>query len=133
VTASAGLLDTSVLIATERGRVLRTDALPDEWSISVVTLGELQAGVLAAQSADSRARRLKTLAAVGGLEALPVDAAAALEWARLRVVLAEAGRSMPLNDLWIAAVGISNGLPVVTQDADFTVLDDLGELEVILV
>ena len=45
---SRGLLDTSVLIATETGRPLDIDALPDEVFISVVTIAELQAGVLAA-------------------------------------------------------------------------------------
>jgi hypothetical protein len=39
---SRGLLDTSVLIATETGRPLDTDALPDELFISVVTIAELQ-------------------------------------------------------------------------------------------
>lgn len=48
IAPSRGLLDTSVLIATEEGRPLDTDALPDEVFISVVTIAELQAGVLAA-------------------------------------------------------------------------------------
>lgn len=43
---AAGLLDTSVFIASETGRVLRTDDLPAESSVCVVTVAELQAGVL---------------------------------------------------------------------------------------
>ena len=60
---SRGLLDTSVLVATETGRLLDTDALPDELFICVVTIAELQAGVLAAPDTVTRARRL---AAIGG-------------------------------------------------------------------
>ena len=55
-TPSHGLLDTSVLIASESGRPLDTNALPDEVFISVVTIAELQAGVLAAADTVTRAR-----------------------------------------------------------------------------
>lgn len=65
---SRGLLDTSVLIATEAGRLLDTNALPDEVFISVVTIAELQAGVLAAEDTATRARRLATLDSVTGTQ-----------------------------------------------------------------
>ena len=60
------------------------------------------------------------------LEPLPVDAAAARHWAMLRVRLAEEGRRAKINDLWIAAVAMANGLPVVTQDADFDPIEAVG-------
>lgn len=119
----AGLLDTSVFIASETGRPLDESAVPEEVATTVITLGELNAGVLAAGSADVRARRLATLDAVADMVALPVDEDAARVWARLRVHLAEAGRRMGVNDLWIAAIAVSRGLPVVTQDDDFTALE----------
>ena len=119
----AGVLDTSVFIANETGRPLDESAVPEEVATTVITLGELNAGVLAACSADVRARRLATLDAVADMVALPVDEEAARVWARLRVHLAEAGRRMGVNDLWIAAIAVSRGLPVVTQDDDFTALE----------
>lgn len=70
---------------------------------TVITLAELNAGVLAAGSAEVNARRLATLDAVGDMAALPVDDDAARVWVRLRVYLAETGRRMGINDLWIAA------------------------------
>ena len=123
---SRGLLDTSVLIATETGRPLDTNALPDEVFISVVTIAELQAGVLAAADTATRARRLATLDSVAGLEALPIDIVAAGHWATLRVRLAEEGRRINVNDLWIAAVAAANDLPVVTQDSDYDPLESIG-------
>ncbi|MCB9410810.1 type II toxin-antitoxin system VapC family toxin [Mycolicibacterium sp.] len=120
---AAGVLDTSVFIANETGRPLDESAVPGEVATTVITLGELNAGVLAAGSADVRARRLATLDAVADIVALPVDEEAARVWARLRVHLAEAGRRMGVNDLWIAAIAVSRGLPVVTQDDDFTALE----------
>lgn len=119
----AGVLGTSVFIANETGRPLDESAMPEEVATTVITLGELNAGVLAAGSADVRARRLATLDAVADMVALPVDEEAARVWARLRVHLAEAGRRMGVNDLWIAAIAVSRGLPVVTQDDDFTALE----------
>jgi len=126
-----GLLDTSVLIATEAGPLLDTDALPDEVFISVVTIAALQAGVLAAADTATRARRLATLDSVAGLEALPIDILAAGHWATLRVRLAEEGRRINVNDLWIAAVAAANELPIITQDADFEPLAAIGGPEVI--
>ena len=128
---SQGLLDTSVLIATETGRPLDTNALPDEVFISVVTIAELQAGVLAAADTATRARRLATLDSVAGLEALPIDIVAAGHWATLRVRLAEEGRRINVNDLWIAAVAAANDLPVVTQDSDYDPLESIGGPQVI--
>ena len=129
--SSRGLLDTSVLIATETGRPLDTNALPDEVFISVVTIAELQAGVLAAADTATRARRLATLDSVAGLEALPIDIVAARHWATLRVRLAEQGRRINVNDLWIAAVAAANDLPVVTQDSDYDPLESVGGPQVI--
>ena len=128
-----GLLDTSVLIASETGRLLDTNALPDEIFISVVTIAELQAGVLAAADTATRARRLATLDSVAGLEALPIDVVAAGHWATLRVRLAEEGRRINVNDLWIAAVAAANDLPIVTQDADYDSLATVGGPQVIRV
>jgi predicted nucleic acid-binding protein len=127
------VLDTSVFIANETGRVLNESAIPDAVATTVITLAELNAGILAAGSADVRARRLATLDAVADMEALPVDEDAARVWARLRVHLAETGRRMGINDLWIAAIAVSRGLPVITQDDDFAALDGVPGFTAILV
>jgi predicted nucleic acid-binding protein len=134
VTRSArGLLDTSVFIATEAGRSLNRQLLPDETAVSAVTVAELQVGVLAARDVDTRAQRLATLEAVGDVELLVVDEAVAAAWARLRVHLAEAKRRLNVNDLWIAATALANDLPVVTQDDDFEPVTGVGGLAVIRV
>lgn len=120
------LLDTSVFIARESGRPLDVDSLPDESYVSVITLAELHAGVLAATTTPIRSRRLTTLEAVNSIEALPVTSDAARHWAELRVQLAEEGRRAKINDLWIAAVAQANDLDVVTQDDDFDVIEQVG-------
>lgn len=128
-----GLLDTSVFIASESGRPLDADRLPREVAISAVTVAELHVGVLAARDVDTRARRLATLEATADLELLGVDERVAAAWARLRVHLAEAGRRLNVNDLWIAATALANDLPVVTQDDDFGPVDGVAGLVVVRV
>jgi predicted nucleic acid-binding protein len=126
-----GLADTSVFIATESGRSLGVHALPEALVVSVITVGELRAGVLAAHDATARDRRLSTLTWALRLEPVPVDEAVAQSWARLRVALRDRGRRMPANDSWIAATAIALGIPVVTQDDDYSV--EVPDLEVIRV
>jgi predicted nucleic acid-binding protein len=116
---SRGIADTSVFIARESGRPLAETDLPDELGISVITIGELRSGVLAAGDVETRDRRLATLSEALALEPLPVDQPVAEAWARLRVLLREMQKRMPVNDSWIAATAMSLGVPVVTQDEDY--------------
>ena len=129
--SNRGLADTSVFIARESGRRLNESALPDELAVSVITIGELRAGVLAAADLASRDRRLATLTAALTLDPIPVDDSVAAQWARLRVVLRDNQRRMPVNDSWIAATAMALGVPVVTQDDDYPTLKELKELTVI--
>jgi predicted nucleic acid-binding protein len=120
-----GLLDTSIFIARESGRPLDAAALPDQVAVSVITIAELRAGVLAATSLDVRDRRLGTLTAALSLDPLPIDDDVAQRWARLRVALRDEGLRMGINDSWIAATAMAHGVPVVTQDDDFPVVEAL--------
>lgn len=133
MTSRPALLDTSVLIARERRRPLDVESVPEQTAVSVVTLAELHAGVLAATDTATRGRRLATLDAVAVLEALPITAEVARQWAVLRVRLAEEGRSAKVNDLWIAAVAAANGMDVVSQDGDFDAIEEVGGPAVIRV
>ena len=130
-----GLIDTSVFIALESGRRVDRAALPAETDmfVSVVTVAELHAGVLAATDSDTRSRRLRTLEGVAELELVPMVERMAVEWARLRVYLAEQGRRVNVNDLWIAASATALGIPLVTQDADFDPLEGARGFELIRV
>jgi predicted nucleic acid-binding protein len=127
---SRGLLDTSVFIAQEAGRPVRGDSLPDDLAVSVITIAELRAGVLAARDLEARDRRLATLTKAQALYPIPVDEAIAEAWARLRVALRDAGRRMPINDSWIAATAMLLRIPVVSQDDDYS---DIPGLDVIRV
>jgi predicted nucleic acid-binding protein len=120
-----GIADTSVFIARESGRPLRADDLPDEVAVSVITIGELRAGVLAAGDLETRDRRLATLTLALALQPVPIDDPVADAWARLRLLLHDSGQRMPVNDSWIAATAMSLGVSVITQDEDYVAIAGL--------
>ena len=115
---SAGLLDTSVWIALEQGRPL--GALPDEFAVSIVTLAELELGVLRARNTPTRAARQATLREIRrDVPALAATDAVAALWAEIAATLSETGARRKVNDVWIAATARDAGVPVFTRDADF--------------
>lgn len=127
---SQGLADTSVFIARESGRPLDESSMPDELAVSIVTIGELRAGVLAASDIRARERRLTTLTAALELDPIPVDDDVAAQWARLRVVLRDTEQRMPVNDSWIAATAMALEVPVVAQDEDYVEVEGLSVIRV---
>jgi predicted nucleic acid-binding protein len=127
---SRGLADTSVFIARESGRPLDDSSMPDELAVSIVTVGELRAGVLAASDVRARERRLTTLTVALELDPVPVDDDVAAQWAKLRVLLRDMERRMPVNDSWIAATAMALQVPVVAQDDDYVELDGLSVIRV---
>jgi predicted nucleic acid-binding protein len=115
----AGLLDTSVFIARESGRPLGD--LPNQVAVSVVSIGELQLGVLAAVDDQARARRADTLALARAADPIPISEAVMATWARLVADCRTAGlqKAVKLTNALIAATAVEHGLPVVTQDDDY--------------
>ena len=125
---SRAVADTSVFIANESGRPLDLEALPAEIAVSIITIGELRAGVLAAVDVATRDRRLSTLVAALDLQPIPIDERVAEAWALLRIALRDHQQRMPVNDSWIAATALALDVPVVTQDTDYV---DVPGLQVI--
>lgn len=127
---SRGLGDTSLFIAREAKPPLDTDSLPDEIAVSVITVGELRAGVLAADDLETRDRRLATLTQAMAMQPVAIDDRVADAWAKLRLLLRDSSQRMPVNDSWIAATAMSLGVPVVTQDDDYIDLPGLAVVKV---
>lgn len=125
-----GLADTSLFIAHESGRVLQESLFPDELAVSIITIGELRAGVLAADDVEIRAVRLATLTRALSLDPVDIDDDVAEQWARLRVILRDAGKRMPVNDSWIAATAMALEVPIVTQNDDYIQLDEIAVIRV---
>src|SRR5690554_3825538 len=104
--------------------------IPAELAISVVTYGELRAGLLAAHDLATREIRLSTLMQAATLQPVPIDERVADAWAALRIRLRDAGRTMKVNDAWIAATALALGVPVLTQDDDYRGVPSLEVIRV---
>ena len=109
------VLDTSILIAEA------ADPVEGDIAISVVSIAELQFGVLIAPNDDRRAHRLARLSAIlRGFEPLPVDAAVAASYGALAAATHRAGRKATARslDLMIAATAHAHGARLVTANVD---------------
>ena len=101
------LIDTSVLAGSV------APELDEPWVVSVISVGELQAGVLLAVDGVVRARRLRRLAAVlAEAPVVAIDHSVSSRYGELR---AATGR-LPANDLWIAATALAHDLTLLTGD-----------------
>jgi tRNA(fMet)-specific endonuclease VapC len=116
----AALIDTSVLIDVERGRLSLGDLAArhgeEEVGISVVTAAELLHGVhLVAGAKASRAEAFVE-GLLGMLPVLPFDLAEARAYARLSAELQTKGTPVGAHDLLIAATALANDFRVITRD-----------------
>lgn len=106
--SAATLLDTSLLVAGAGA-----SELAERWAVSIVTVGELEHGILAAANDAARARRVAALAALlSRAPALSVDRRVAASYGELR----RASGRRPSNDLWIAATALAHDFTLLTAD-----------------
>lgn len=121
--------DTSVFIAQEVGREL--GPLPEKIAVSVITVAELELGVLRAENPEVRARRLATLSRVQeSYLLLPVGPDVGSCFARIAAAERSRGRRLRRHDTWIAATAMHHRAAVLTQDADFSSFDEVDVLRV---
>ena len=121
---SKAVADTSIFIAQETGRELGD--LPEKIAVSVVTVAELELGVLRASTAEARARRLSTLSRVHATyPLLPIGPEIASCFARIAAAERSRGRRLRRHDTWIAATAMHHRAAVLTQDADFSSFDEI--------
>jgi tRNA(fMet)-specific endonuclease VapC len=127
-----GLLDTSTLILLPQ--LHDATALPVEPLISTITLAELSVGPLVARTEPERAARQAHLQqAEADFDPLPFDAAAARAFGQVAASLRPAGRKPAARsyDAMIAAIAVSNGLPLYTCNPDdFATIEQLHVIDV---
>ena len=128
-----GLVDTSVIIDLER---IPLAALPEEMTISAMTLAELAAGPYATADPRERAQRQERLQYVEAtFDPLPVNAAVARAYGRVYAAVASRGRKargQRAVDLLIAATAIAEGVPLYTRNpGDFVGLASLLDVFVV--
>jgi predicted nucleic acid-binding protein len=122
------LLDTSVVIASADSLGLGSG---DTAAISVLTIGELRAGVRLARNRRARAVRQARLAAVReAFDPLLVDEPVAEHYGELLALARSERRRTKATDLLIVATALATGRTLVTFDEAQASLARLGGVAV---
>jgi predicted nucleic acid-binding protein len=112
---SGALLDTSVVI--DGYASFAVDDVPETVAISVITLGELRAGVRLAGDPSVRAARQKRLVAVrDSFQPIQVDETIAEHYGDVLATARSAGRTIKATDLLIIATAAATGRTLHTLD-----------------
>lgn len=115
------LIDTSVLIENERGRLPFAQRLSgredEELFISVITASELLHGVHRATEAGVRGRRSAWVEGIlQRFPTLPIDLDTARAHSHIWADLASRGKMIGPHDLWLAATCIAHKLTMITAN-----------------
>jgi len=111
------VLDTSVLIASERGKLDLTGLLrsfgSDEPVIAAITASELLHGVERASDSQRREKREAFVSSfLNSVKVVPFDLQVARHHARIWAALAKQGRLIGAHDMQIAATAVALGYAV---------------------
>jgi len=119
------LLDTSIVAALFRKDLAVAQRLEDASNVlaSSIVIGELYFG--ARKSARVRENLNQVDEFVAQNRVLDCDLNTAKVYGGIKNALRQKGRSLPENDIWIAAVALQHGLTLVTRDAHFNEIEGL--------
>jgi len=118
---SALIVDTSGYSEFLRGdaRAIAALAGAQEIHVPLIVLGELLAGFAAGSRTQSNREKLDRFMASHRVSLMRPDERTARMYADVYADLRRAGRPIPTNDLWIAALARQHRMPLLTFDAHF--------------
>ena len=112
------ILDTSILIAYERGTVDRSAVDDDELAVAALSIAEYRTGIELADAPERAAERARALATITSvIDVLDYTPVTAAHHARLLADVRKSGRQRGAHDLIIAAHAAETGRMVLTRDA----------------
>ncbi|GMV15617.1 MAG: hypothetical protein AMXMBFR56_38410 [Polyangiaceae bacterium] len=123
-------LDTSAYSHFKRGTPSAVEVIDSaEWvGVPAVVLGELRTGFALGRKAQQNESELLAFLRNPVVEVLDVDDSASRVYADIVTALRKAGRPLPTNDIWIAAVAAREGAAVVTFEAHFRSIQRIGSM-----
>ena len=100
-----------------------------EWIGSpAIGLGELRAGFLLGGQQERNETMLAEFLAYAVVDVLDVDDEVSRHYADIVLDLRRAGRSIPTNDIWIAATAARAGAMVLSSDDHVTAIARVGSI-----
>jgi tRNA(fMet)-specific endonuclease VapC len=121
----AVILDTNAVSALLAGGPALGEVLGEDLRhhLPVIVIGEYRYGLLGSRFRVHLQHLLETLARESFV--LQVDEVTAEMYSHVRDDLRRKGRSIPENDIWIAALARQHRQPVVSRDGHFDHISDL--------
>jgi tRNA(fMet)-specific endonuclease VapC len=92
----------------------------------IIVIGELLYGAYNSRRVSENLQRIDTLSKMARIIAM--DWGTAVQFGHIRQQLISKGRTIPDDDMWIAAIALQHNQPVVTRDKHFA---DVGGLQII--
>ena len=122
------ILDTNALsaIADNQPGAVRIFAQAATIELPVIVLGEYRFGIAQSRRRNDYEKWLGEL--IAATRVLPVDDETASHYARIRAELKKAGRPVPSNDLWIAALCRQHRLPLMSLDGHFDAVQGMRRI-----
>lgn len=113
------ILDTNALSAFFAGEAGAVEKLASAEVVylPVIVLGEFRYGLAGSRKRKEWEPRL--LEFTGSCTVLPVRETTTLPYARIREQLRKNGTPIPENDIWIAALALEYGQPILSRDSHF--------------
>ena len=118
------LLDTNAVSSLFSGdrKVLGAVEKAGAVLMSVIVMGELNAGFLGGSQPGRNRKILGSFLEKPGVEVVPVSAETAEIFGSVMQGLRKAGTPLPINDVWIGCQALENGAKLVTYDRHFTLI-----------
>lgn len=109
------ILDTNALsaVADNEPKAVERYKNADTIALAVIVLGEFRFGIAQSRKRNDYESWLRTLIAM--TRVLDIDERTTHEYAQVRVDLKKIGRSIPSNDVWIAALCRQHSLPILSR------------------
>jgi predicted nucleic acid-binding protein len=123
------ILDTNALSGAADGDpgALEIIAGAKRIAVPVIVLGEYRLGI--AQSRHRKEYEEWLREWVAAVTVLDIDRDTTYQYAKIGLELKKIGKSIPSNDLWIAALCGQHSLPLLSRDRHFDVVSGLKRLE----
>jgi len=122
------ILDTNALSAAadRESEALGAIARAERLGVPVIVLGEYRLGIAQSKRRPLYEQWLREW--IAAVEILDIDEETSEFYAAIGLELKRAGKPIPTNDLWIAALCRQHRLPVVSRDRHFDVVAGLKRI-----
>ena len=122
------ILDTNALsaVADNDPAAVRIFSHAETIELPVIVLGEYRFGIAQSRRRSAYEKWLGELAAA--TRVLPIDQETSAHYAQVRAELKKAGKPIPSNDLWIAALCRQHRIPLMSLDGHFDAVRGLKRI-----